>query len=244
MNPSGMNNFRSNQGFDGEGTIAYIIDTGVNKDHVDFEGRVVGGWNIVDNNDDFSDIDGHGTHVAGSVAGRTTGVAPNALIWGVQVFYFPSPGQGPYTGDSYVGQALEKIVEKVTTNGEKAVVNMSLGGHGQNTAYQQIIDAAIAAGVNIVVAAGNNNEDASNYSPAFVPSAVTVGAYGQNWEWRLRMGTFLQLWSMCRYFRPRYGHHRTSIRQCQRIRRNARNFHGCSPRCRCYCHDHVPNWSL
>jgi len=186
MNPSGMNNFRSNQGFDGEGTIAYIIDTGVNKDHVDFEGRVVGGWNIVDNNDDFSDIDGHGTHVAGSVAGRTTGVAPNALIWGVQVFYFPSPGQGPYTGDSYVGQALEKIVEKVTANGEKAVVNMSLGGRGQNTAYQQIVDAAIAAGVNIVVAAGNNYEDACNFSPAFVPSAVTVGAYGLNgnhYEW-------------------------------------------------------------
>jgi len=182
MNPSGMDNFRSNQGFDGEGTIAYIIDTGVNKDHVDFEGRVVGGWNIVDNNDDFSDIDGHGTHVAGSVAGRTTGVAPNALIWGVQVFYFPSPGQGPYTSDSYVGQALEKIVEKVTANGEKAVVNMSLGGHGQNTAYQQIIDAAIAAGVNIVVAAGNENDDACDYSPAFVPSAVTVGAYGQNWN--------------------------------------------------------------
>jgi len=182
MNPSGMNNFRSNQGFDGEGTIAYIIDTGVNKDHVDFEGRVVGGWNIVDNNDDFSDIDGHGTHVAGSVAGRTTGVAPNALIWGVQVFYFPSPGVGPYTGDSLVGQALEKIVEKVTANGEKAVVNMSLGGRGQNTAYQQVIDAAIAAGVNIVVAAGNEDDDACGYSPAFVPSAITVGAYGQNWN--------------------------------------------------------------
>jgi subtilisin family serine protease len=182
MNPSGMNNFRSNQGFDGEGTIAYIIDTGVNKDHVDFEGRVVGGWNIVDNNDDFSDIDGHGTHVAGSVAGRTTGVAPNALIWGVQVFYFPSPGEGPYTGDSLVGQALEKIVEKVTANGEKAVVNMSLGGRGQNTAYQQVIDAAIAAGVNIVVAAGNSDDDACDYSPAFVPSAITVGAYGQNWN--------------------------------------------------------------
>jgi len=182
MNPSGMNNFRSNQGFDGEGTIAYIIDTGVNKDHVDFEGRVVGGWNIVDNNDDFSDIDGHGTHVAGSVAGRTTGVAPNALIWGVQVFYFPSPGEGPYTGDSLVGQAIEKIVEKVTANGEKAVVNMSLGGHGQNTAYQQVIDAAIAAGVNIVVAAGNSDDDACDYSPAFVPSAITVGAYGQNWN--------------------------------------------------------------
>jgi len=182
MNPSGMNNFRSNQGFDGEGTIAYIIDTGVNKDHVDFEGRVVGGWNIVDNNDDFSDIDGHGTHVAGSVAGRTTGVAPNALIWGVQVFYFPSPGEGPYTGDSLVGQALEKIVEKVTANGEKAVVNMSLGGRGQNTAYQQVIDAAIAAGVNIVVAAGNEDDDACGYSPAFVPSAITVGAYGQNWN--------------------------------------------------------------
>merc|ERR1719412_250953 len=112
--------------------ILFIIVTGVNE-HVDFGDRLVGGWNIVDNNDNFGDIHGHGSHVAGSVAGTTTGVAPNALIWGVQVFYFTSSGEGPYTSDSYVGEALEKIVEKVTANGEKAVVNMSLGGRGQNT---------------------------------------------------------------------------------------------------------------
>merc|ERR1719184_516036 len=130
MNPDGMNNFESNQGFDGRGTIAYIIDTGVNKDHVDFEdqdgnSRVVGGWNIVDDNDNFADIDGHGTHVAGSVAGRTSGVAPNALIWGVQVF-FPIGGGEVRTRDSFVGDALQKIVEKVTANNEKAVANLSL----------------------------------------------------------------------------------------------------------------------
>jgi len=57
---------------------------------------------------------------------------------------------------------------------------MSLGGRGQSGAYQRIIDAAIAAGVNIVVAAGNDNEDACNFSPAYVDSAITVGAYGRS----------------------------------------------------------------
>ncbi len=120
-----------------------------------------------------TDGNGHGTHVAGTVGAidngsGVVGVAPGARIHGVQVL--SSSGSG-YTSWIIAG------IDYVTANaGTIEVMNLSLGGSGVNTAYQTAIDNAVNAGVVTVVAAGNSNADANNYSPAFVPSAVTVSA--------------------------------------------------------------------
>lgn len=155
----------------GSGVRAYIIDTGVSS-HPDFVGRVSSGYDFVDNDSDSTDCDGHGTHVAGTVAGTTYGVAKNADLVGVRVLN--CSGSGTWSG-------VIAGVDWVTANHVKpAVANMSLGG-GASSSVDQAVAGSIAAGVTYAVAAGNGNQggkaqDACDYSPARVPSALTVGA--------------------------------------------------------------------
>ena len=155
----------------GAGVHAYIIDTGVRLSHQQFSGRMGTGFDAVSAGGNADDCNGHGTHVAGTVAGATYGVAKAATIHPVRVL--GCNGSGSFSG-------VIAGVDWVANNHVKpAVANMSLGGG----AYQPIDDAiarATGAGVTMVVAAGNENTDACTKSPARAASAITVGATAEN----------------------------------------------------------------
>ncbi|MEU3722129.1 S8 family peptidase [Streptomyces sp. NPDC031705] len=151
----------------GEGVTAYIIDTGVRITHQDLGGRASYGYDAVDNDNTAQDGHGHGTHVAGTVAGGAYGVAKKAKIVGVRVL--------DNNGSGTTAQVVAGI-DWVTRNAVKpAVANMSLGG-GADSALDTAVRNSIAAGITYGVAAGNESTDASTKSPARVAEAITVGA--------------------------------------------------------------------
>ncbi|SCG49404.1 S8 family peptidase [Micromonospora inositola] len=154
---------------------AYIIDTGVLFGHNDFGGRAVSGFDAVDGGS-ADDCNGHGTHVAGTVGGSSYGVAKGAQIVGVRVLNC----QGSGTNAQVVSG-----IDWVTANAVKpAVANMSLGGSA-NSSIDTAVTNSINSGITYAVAAGNgdilgNRQNACNYSPARVASAITVGATQNN----------------------------------------------------------------
>ncbi|MGW1227538.1 S8 family serine peptidase [Streptomyces sp. NPDC001478] len=151
----------------GEGVTAYVIDTGVRTTHEEFEGRATSGYDAVDNDDSADDGHGHGTHVAGTIAGATYGVAKNAKIVAVRVL-----------DDSGSGTTEQVVagIDWVTENHEgPSVANMSLGG-GADEALDAAVQKAIASGVTFAVAAGNESSDAGGGSPSRVPEAITVAS--------------------------------------------------------------------
>ncbi|KAI9207438.1 peptidase S8/S53 domain-containing protein [Polychytrium aggregatum] len=159
----------------GEGVTAYVVDTGVNIHHKDFEGRAEWGATIPEGDPDV-DGNGHGTHVAGTIAGKTYGVAKKAKVKAIKVLR--SNGSGSL---SDVISGIDWVVtdheeRKSRDKGKtKSVANMSLGG-GRSRALDRAVDVAVKAGVNFAVAAGNDGLDACDYSPAASQLAVTVGA--------------------------------------------------------------------
>lgn len=151
----------------GEGVTAYVIDTGVRVTHSDFEGRATSGFDAVDNDDDADDGNGHGTHVAGTIAGAAHGVAKKAKIVAVRVL-----------DDSGSGTTEQVVagIDWVTANHEgPSVANMSLGGSA-DPALDAAVQKAIASGVTFGVAAGNESSDAGDGSPSRVPEAITVAS--------------------------------------------------------------------
>ncbi|MFF8828082.1 S8 family peptidase [Streptomyces sp. NPDC015131] len=151
----------------GEGVTAYVIDTGVRVGHKDFEGRAVSGFDAIDNDNDASDGNGHGTHVAGIIAGAAHGVAKKAKIVAVRVL----DDNGSGTTEQVVAG-----IDWVTKNHQgPSVANMSLGG-GADPALDEAVKKAIAAGVTFGVAAGNESADAGQGSPSRVPEAITVAS--------------------------------------------------------------------
>lgn len=151
----------------GEGVTAYVIDTGVRTTHEEFGGRAGSGFDAVDNDDSADDGNGHGTHVAGTIAGETYGVAKKAKIVAVRVL-----------DDSGSGTTEQVVagIDWVTENHKgPSVANMSLGG-GADEALDAAVQKAIASGVTFAVAAGNESSDASTSSPARVPEAITVAS--------------------------------------------------------------------
>lgn len=164
----------------GEGVDVYIIDTGTNVDHVDFEGRAHWGKTIPAGDED-KDGNGHGTHCSGTVAGKKYGVAKKAHIKAVKVLR--SNGSGTMSdvvkGVEYAADAHLEQVEAAKKGKKKgfkgSAANMSLGG-GKSPALDQAVNAAVDVGIHFAVAAGNDNSDSCNYSPAAAAKAVTVGA--------------------------------------------------------------------
>jgi subtilisin family serine protease len=155
----------------GSGVTVYVIDTGVLISHQDFGGRASHGRDTVSEDNDATDCHGHGTHVAGTAAGTSFGVAKRASIVGVRVLGCTGSGT---TTDIVQG------IDWVTANSPgPAVANMSLGG-GVNTALDNAVANSIASGVTYAIAAGNSNINACNFSPARTPTAITLGATGQN----------------------------------------------------------------
>ncbi|MDX1551910.1 MAG: S8 family peptidase [Marinobacter sp.] len=175
----------------GDGVSVYIIDTGLRATHDEFSGRVIEGRNFAVNDAgllglgglpligpiiniggetdpaDTTDCNGHGTHVASTVAGTTYGVAKQASVAAVRVLDCSGAGTN---ADVIAG------VDWVAENHQApAVANMSLGG-GDSEALDNAVRGAIERGVTFVVAAGNSDADACSGSPNRVGSAITVGS--------------------------------------------------------------------
>jgi cerevisin len=181
----------------GDGVTAYVIDTGINIKHVEFEGRARWGKTIPRNDIDI-DGNGHGTHCAGTVGSRKYGVAKQTQLVAVKVLGTNGSGtmSDVISGVVWAAEdaaAAEAAADKEfaatgSTKHKGSVANMSLGG-GKAQSLDDAIEAAVEVGLHFAVAAGNDNKDACNYSPAAAASAITVGAstlrddraYFSNW---------------------------------------------------------------
>jgi hypothetical protein len=153
----------------GSGVDIYIVDTGILATHNQFGARVSAGFSAVADSVGTSDCNGHGTHVAGTAAGSTLGVAPAANLIPVRVL--DCNGSGTVSG---VIAGIEWAIGHHTTT--PAVMNLSLGA-GKSDSLNAAIDRAFLDGITVVAAAGNSNVDACTVSPASnVNSALTVGA--------------------------------------------------------------------
>ncbi|MGW7549310.1 S8 family peptidase [Streptomyces sp. NPDC054770] len=151
----------------GAGVTVYVIDTGIRITQADFGGRASYGWDFVGNDRSAGDGNGHGTHVAGIIAGTRYGVAKKARVVSVRVL-----------DDTGAGTTAQVIagVDWVTAHARgPAVANLSLGGY-HSAQLDTAVRNSIRAGVTYTVAAGNDGLPAARYSPADVPQALTVGA--------------------------------------------------------------------
>jgi subtilisin family serine protease len=149
----------------GSGVRAYIIDTGLQANHPEFETRAQNVYDAFGGNG--SDCNGHGTHVGGTIGGKTYGVAKKAYLRGVRVL--DCSGSGSYS-------AIIAGVDWVRTNRiNPAVANMSLGG-GYSSSLNTAVNNLANSGVFVAVAAGNSNADACSYSPSSASAVYAVAA--------------------------------------------------------------------
>ncbi|OAQ71927.1 subtilisin-like protease PR1I [Pochonia chlamydosporia 170] len=154
----------------GSGTCTYVIDTGVDGSHPDFEGRAFQIKSFIEGQD--GDGDGHGTHCAGTIGSKTYGIAKQTTIYGIKVL--DNEGSGTISG-VIAGMDFAMADSQTRSCPKGIVANMSLGGRYSltlNRAAARLVEAGIFLGV----AAGNSNSDASYYSPASEPTVCTVGA--------------------------------------------------------------------
>jgi len=186
------------RGRTGAGVTIFVLDTGVRVSHQEFTGRAapaldVGTGTPVECQPGdarcAADGQGHGTHCAGSAAGASYGVAPTAAVRTIKVL--GDSGAGEY---SYVYSALNWLA---LHRERPAVASMSLGGRGKFEAMRDAVDGAVQAGITVVVAGGNSNFNACEFSPAFVPSAITVGSTTSNDEKSSfsNFGSCVNLWA-------------------------------------------------
>jgi subtilisin family serine protease len=157
----------------GQGVRAYVIDSGVRRDHPEFMGRVTTGFSVLDRTTDTSDCFGHGTHVAGIVGSSTYGVAKGVTI--VPVKAFGCDGRAPLS-------RIVAAIDWVTADhrpGQPAVANLSLSGAG-SAALDRAVTALSNDGVAVAVAAGNEGLSACATSPARVGQVLTVAASDGN----------------------------------------------------------------
>lgn len=151
----------------GSGVTAYVIDTGIYTAHTDFGGRAVVGVDEVGDGRNGIDCNGHGTHVAGTIGGKTYGVAKGVKLVAVRVLNCSGSGttSGVVAGVDWVSS--HRVLP--------AVANMSLGG-SVSTTLDNAVKNSIAKGIVYAIAAGNSGVSACNSSPARVAEAITVGA--------------------------------------------------------------------
>lgn len=159
----------------GEGTFCYVLDSGLYLEHDDFEGRAT----VHDSTGGAETDNAHGTHVAATVGGRRYGVAKKTTLIGVQV-------TGTEAGQTaWLLDGLQWVANDIQSKGRvgKAIINASLTFPTRNVtnAVNQAFQALIDAGVPVVAAAGNSNDDAANWAPANLPSAITVAASNRNY---------------------------------------------------------------
>lgn len=166
------------KGFEGQGIKIGIIDTGIDYNHPDLlgfgpNGKVIGGYNFVDNDNKPIDITGHGTEVAGIIAadGNLKGVAPKAKLFSYKV---------SSTGESVSSDLIVKAIHRAIED-KVNVINISLGVNKTNDEIDQAVSEAVKNGIVVVVAAGNNGPDDDTIgSPGKNPDVITVGATYNN----------------------------------------------------------------
>jgi len=160
-------------GYDGSGIIISIIDTGIDLNHPDLDGQIIGGYDFVDNDEVPEDANGHGTQVAGIIAsnGNLKGIAPNSKI----LMYKVSED-----GESVPSHLIIKAIEKsIEDNAD--IINISLGINQTNTKIDQVVNKAVKNNIFVVTAAGNFGPELSTIgSPGINPNAITVGATFNN----------------------------------------------------------------
>ncbi len=151
----------------GSGVRAYVIDTGIRTTHTQFGGRAAVSAEILGDRRNGQDCNGHRTHLPGTIGGSTYGVAKSVSLRAVRVLNCQGSGttSGVIAGVNWV--ASNRVLP--------AVANMSLGG-GASSALDTAVNNAINAGVTFAVAAGNENQNACNVSPARTAAAITVGS--------------------------------------------------------------------
>ncbi|KAF9431865.1 hypothetical protein BGZ76_011608 [Entomortierella beljakovae] len=156
----------------GQNVTIYIIDTGVNIEHKDFQGRAQHGPVFLPGSIDTDDKNGHGTFVAAVAAGSTYGVAKKAQI--VSLKALDDAGAGRL---SNILAAIEWVVNRHVALGPntRSIINLSLGAE-RNEPTNDAIQEAMKLGVHFSIAAGNDGKDACQFSPASTPGAMTVGA--------------------------------------------------------------------
>jgi serine protease len=161
----------------GQGVHVYVIDTGINPNHAEFTGRVGASRNFVRplillgtaDPADWDDCNGHGTHVSSTSVGTTWGVAKKATIHAVRVLDCQGSGAG--------ADILAGINWVIANHQSPAVANLSLGTlNGRSTDQETAVRNLVNANVAVAVAAGNDNANACNTSPAAEPAVLTVGA--------------------------------------------------------------------
>ncbi len=162
----------------GENTVVAILDTGVDYKHPDLRANIIGGISFVTEEKDYLDLNGHGTHVAGTIAANNSilGVAPQTKILAIKVL--GKDGSGSYQG---ITKGLEYARRWKGPQGEVVnVVNMSLGGPMGDPAQYREIKLAVQAGISVVCAAGNagdgSDETREISYPAYYPETIAVGA--------------------------------------------------------------------
>jgi uncharacterized protein (DUF2141 family) len=168
---------------DGAGVNVYIIDSGIRFSHIDFEGRAANAVDLVPNEEARNGLDctGHGSHVAGTVGGRTFGVAKKVSLQSVRIFGCPDPATGQATSPRSRTVAAVNWVTANYDRSKPTVVNMSVGGNNEGfpglSSLDMAVEAGVAAGITFAVSAGNDNGlNACQKSPARAPNAITVGS--------------------------------------------------------------------
>jgi len=160
-------------GYDGSGIVVSIIDTGVDLNHPDLEGQIIGGYDFVDNDEIPEDTNGHGTQVAGIIAsnGNLKGIAPNSKI-----LMYKVSEDGESVPSHLIIKAIEKSIEDSAD-----IINISLGINQTNTKIDQAVNKAVKNNIFVVTAAGNFGPELSTIgSPGINPNAITVGATFNN----------------------------------------------------------------
>ncbi len=167
-----------NLGFEGEGIKIGVIDTGIDYNHPDLfgfgpDGKVVGGYDYVDNDEEPMDTNGHGTEVAGIIAanGNLKGVAPKAKLLAYRV-----SSTGESVSSDFIVKAIHRAIED-----QVDIINISLGVNKTNDELDSAVREAVKNGIVVVAAAGNNGPGIGTIgSPAKSISALTVGASYNN----------------------------------------------------------------
>jgi aqualysin 1 len=167
-----LNNVFDDKNRTGVGVHAYILDTGINSAHQEFTGRIAGGaggFTAINDGRGTEDCNDHGSHVASIVGGTNVGVARGVTLHAVRVL--DCAGSGAISG---IIAGMDFAAANCPANAD-CVANLSLGG-GASAALDNAVTNAVNSGVTVVVAAGNENQNACNVSPARAPAAITVGA--------------------------------------------------------------------